>query len=565
MSKTVDVIFSQFKSLNVLGIKLKEWLPASDILIGLIASTVFINILSLIFPLSLLQIYDRIIPYQATSTLLYLIIFVCVAMVIEMLLKLARNYVSAWGDAKLGYKSSCKAFEHLLYARLPEYEKVGSGVHLDRINALNRVKDFYGGQAITTILDLPFVVIFLLLIAFINPLMVMIPLSIQCCVFLISYINGPTLYEALKNKAKTNEKKVNYMVEILTGIHTIKSQGMEQAMLRRFERLQNSSAFDDFDFSQSNATQNRVGSLLSQINLIAIVFLGAILVIYQQMTPGAVAACILLSSRCMMPFIKAMNLWSRFQSIKLAESKNKMILSLPLESKNSDQLLDIQHGKIDFENVSFGYDDSDTNLIHESSFCIEAGESVHLESHGAQGKTTVFLLLKGLLKPKSGRILIDNRPLSDYTEETLGEKISYIPQDGILFQGTILENLTLFRDNEYAKQAKALCKELQLDVIIEKMPQGYHTQLGQGSVDFVSKGIKQRIIIVRSLVDYPKIILFDEANSAMDIASDKTLQEFLAKLHHRATLIMITHRPSLAAISDSKLRLSNHVIARVNS
>lgn len=538
---------------KIFNMEVYQWLPKSDILVGLIMSTLLINVLSLVFPLSLLQIYDRIIPYQATSTLFYLMLAVCIAMILEMFIKLGRAYVSAWGDARLGYKSSNKAFEYLLNAHLSAYEGVGSGVHLDRLNALNRVKDFYGGQAITTLLDIPFVFIFLLLIAFIEPILIIVPLSIQGGILYISYKYGPTVFETLKKRSQTNEKKINYIVEVLGGIHTIKSQGMEQLMLRRYERLQNSSAFDDFEFAQKNAAHNRMGTLLSQINLVGVVFVGAFLVLHQQLTPGGVAACIMLSSRCMMPFIKAMNLWSRFQAIKLAEEKYQAILALPQRKILTSKTDVLTRTDIVFDNITYGYNKGKKPILEHANLTIKDGEMISLQCDGAQGKSSALLLIKGLLTPFTGEIRIGGTPLSDYSQNVLGRDMAYLPQEGVLFEGTILENLTLFRDGEYVLKAKALSEALELDAFIEQMPQGYQTMLGQGSVDFVSKGIKQRILIVRALIDEPKIILFDEANSAMDIASDNKLKELLQSYHGEKTMIIVSHRPSFVNMADRKV------------
>lgn len=544
------------RRISLFNLNLNEWLPVQDICLGLILSSLLINMLALVFPLSLLQIYDRIIPNQATQTLFYLMSAVSIAIILEMILKLARHYVSAWGDAKLGYKTSTKAYAHLMNAKLNAFEKIGSGVHLDRMNALNRVKDFYGGQAITTLIDLPFVAVYLIMIFMINPVMILIPIAMQALIVVIAIAKRSTLHDTLAFRSHTNEKKLNYIVEVLSGIHTIKSQGMEQVMLRRYERLQKSSAIDDFEFAQKNASFHTLGQHVSGLNLILVVTIGALLAINNHMTPGGVAACILLSSRSMLPFVKFVGLWSKLQSIRIANDKYNAIMSMPTESQNHTSTLTIEQGDIKLVDLCFQFDDDQQVIFEHAYMHIKPGDVVHVDSQGSAGKSVLFLLLSGALTPTKGKILIDDNDLHDYPQALLGHQIAYIPQDAKLFQGSIIENLTLFRD-EYVEKAKAMAKLLDLDHCIEQMPQGYQTQVAQGSEDFISKGIKQRILIIRSLIDSPKIVMFDEANSAMDIASDNKLKALLSQMAGQTTLLMVTHRPSLVALCNKKIMIQN--------
>ncbi len=544
---------------RLLKLSAKEWLPGPDIWVGLVLSTIFINILSLVFPLALLQVYDRIIPSGGTQTLVYLILAVIGAMLIEMLLKLARNFVSTWGDARLTYKSSTRAFEHLLHTQLNEYEKAGPGVHLERINSLNRVKDFYGGQALTTLIDLPFILLFVAVLGYIHPYMMLVPMFMVCLSGITARYTAREIYGSIKQQSSTLEKKINFIIETLSGIHTIKSLGMENVMLRRYERLQNNATFEDYEYGKNSAAIVRISQVMSQLTILLVVIIGALQVLGQEMTPGAVAACILLSTRCVQPMIKAMHLWARFQLVKNTEENNERILSLPRIDTGTVSS-DIKEGKIEFKDVCFCDNKEDRPLLDKTNFTIEHGDIIHLDGPSSSAKTALLLLIKGINQPQQGQVLIQDTPVVSYDPTLLGERVTYMAQNGVLFQGSILENMTLFRNQQLGAKAKDLAEKLNLDSVIEQMPQGYDTKIGKGAIDLVSKGIAQRITLLRCLIHDPSIILFDEANSAIDMKADDHIRRLFESYQGKKTIILVTNRPSLQRIATRRIVLTESTI-----
>jgi len=554
----------QLKQLKIFQVPIIDWLPTTDLMIGLVLSSIFINITALIFPLTLIQIYDRIIPNQSIDTLHFLVIAIIGAITIGSILKVLRAYVSSWADTRLSYLSSVKTFKHIISCDITHYEKEGTGTHIERVNAIHTIKDFFGGQAITSIIDLPFVFLFLVAIAYIDARLLAIPVVILITLGFFIYYSSKKLLNKLQKREGSIEKKLNFVIEALSGIHTIKALGMESQLVRRYERLQNTAADEDYNLVVQNSKSMRLSIFAQQINVILIVCFGSYFAMQSSLTIGELTACILLSSRIIQPISIIIYLWSRMQSIKVAHSKNTEIHKKPLECMGNLKKHNDIKGTIHFENVSFRYSGMRPWILRNASFTIQGHKTtLILANETSSGKSSILGIVAGLLKQEEGHIKIDNKMLSEFDFSSYRKHIGYLSQDGALFSGTILENLTLFNIAENYDRAIEMSKTLGLDKIILHMPEGYQTMVGRTSDDSVSKGIKQRILIIRSLIYDPSIILFDEANSALDIQTDKLLKDYLIKIKDRKTIIMITHRPSFAKIADEVLLLKNQKLEHI--
>src|SRR3990167_1863051 len=282
--------FVQFLKANVhifmtdLRLLSDVWQRRSEVFWGILLTSFIINILSVVFPIVLLQVYDRVIPNQAINTLILLLIGVGIALLLETILKICRYYLSGWADAKFEFFTSCKAFQCLIHSPLQTFEKEGSGIHLKRINALHSLRDFYSGQAIIALIDIPFLLLFLLLIGYIGGWLVAVP-----CILLIYFILRlipplKKLQQILDKSHKRENLRINYLIETLGNIHTVKSMAMEAQMIRRYERLQKESAVFDYDLSVNNSKLSTLTKNFSQIMIVAIVALGSVKVMSGTLT-----------------------------------------------------------------------------------------------------------------------------------------------------------------------------------------------------------------------------------------------------------------------------------------
>jgi ATP-binding cassette subfamily C protein LapB len=521
--------------------------------------SLFLNILGLALPMSLLQVYDRILPNKSVGTLVLLMGGVLVALLMESTLNYCRSYITGWVGAKFEHRAGCAALDRLLMSRIDDFEKGGSGVHLERMGSLPTVREFYAGQAMLTLLDLPFALLYLSLVAMMGGWLVFIPIVLLIAFASSALMVGTKLRGSLQKRMTADDRRFNFIIEVLGGIHSVKAFAMEAQMVRRYERLQESCAEGAYNVALNSATAMGMSSFFSQATTICVAMAGALIVIQGDMTTGGLAACSMLAGRAMNPIQKALGVWTRFQSFMLARHRLTDLFALQPEAPPNLPKLDNVRGALELENVTFRYGEKLPLIIREANIAIREGECIAISAGNGSGKTTLLTLLQGTLRPTTGRLLIDGLPALDYEPQSMRDKIAYLPQMGDLFQGTILQNITMFRKqlDDVAVETAAL---LGLDETVATMAQGFDTPVGDGAYDSLPRGIKQRIAIARALVNNPRIVLFDEANTAVDATGDNYLRVWLERAKGKRTLVLVTARPSLAKMADRVFELEGGIL-----
>ncbi len=524
---------------------------------SVLVASLMINILALGLPIVILQVYDRIIPNQAMESFSLLMAGLIIVIIIDSLLKIFRSMLLSWEGARFDHRESLHAMNHILDAESTAYSSKPTSFYLDKMHALEQVQEFYSSQSILLAMDLPFVFIFLTLIWVIAGPLILIPLVLLAIFYAVSSKVGNHLHAALKQRSTMEERRQNFIVETLTGIHTIKSMAMESLMLRRYERLQKQSAESVCELAKINSTIQGIGATISQLAVVCFASIGSIYVIDGVLTIGALAAGTMLSSRVLQPGLNAMKIWTQFQSVRLAHDKVAELYSIADEK--SGDIKDEQgiDGKIELKNVTFKYPTQKENLFEDISLTISAGDSISITGNNGVGKSTLISLLSGFLHPNTGEVKLDGRDIFNYEFEFLRAQIGIVPQHGLLFEGTILENMTLYREGQAIDQAIELSKILGLDEIITRLPAGLDTQVGGAAVDTLSEGVRQKIIMVRSLVGHPKIMLFDDANANFDIKNDARLHKVVERFKKDKTLVIVSHRPSFLNLCNRHFKLQN--------
>ncbi|WP_271271806.1 peptidase domain-containing ABC transporter [Aliamphritea hakodatensis] len=520
-------------------------------------SSLAINILALALPTVILQVYDRIIPNQAIGTFIFLILGMLGVVIIDTALRIFRSSILSWHGAKFDHRESLKAMNRILDADNQAFEDNTAGYYLDKIQALEQIQEFYSGQSVLLIMDLPFVILFLGLIWVIAGPLVAIPIALLVVFLLVAFVTGRKLRKALETRYTMEDRRQNFIIESLKGIHTIKSMAMEALMLRRYEKLQHQSAESVYELSRVNSIVQGIGATFSQLAVVIFVGVGSLFVIEGDLTVGALAAGTMLSSRVLQPGLKAMGFWTQFQSLQLALEKVNQLYALPTESSGERKNEHGLSGKIELREVSFKYAHQEHELLHDLSLTVEPGQAIGITGNNGTGKSTLISLLSGFTQPNEGQILLDDHPMLNYNTEFLRAQIGIMPQKGVLFEGSILENMTLYREGEALEQALELSKILGLEEIVARLPDGLDTQIGGAAVDTLSEGVRQKIIMVRSLVGHPKIILFDDANANFDIKNDNRLLKVIEQMKGKRTMVIVSHRPSFLRLCDKQYQLEN--------
>jgi ATP-binding cassette, subfamily C, bacterial LapB len=523
---------------------------------AIIAATFVINLLSLGLPAVLLQVYDRIIPNSSLDTLMLLVAGLAITFMLDAMLRSARAALAGWAGARYEFRLGSAAVARLLHADQRVADGAAVGVNLDRLAAVDQLRDFYANQGAIVLVDLPFAILFLVLIWLIAGPLVAVPLVALLAFGVSAALVGGRLRDALADRGVIDDRRMSFIIEILSGIHTLKALAMETLMVRRYERLMNSAAQEVYRTARLSGLAQTTGTAFMQVTSFAVAAIGSLLVLSEDLTVGGLSACTMLAGRALQPLLRAMGIWTHFQAIRVAHDRLVSLFDTPLEPGYGGTPLNVSGGAISLAGVAFAYD-ARRPVITGVSLDVQSGEVIGITGGNGSGKSTLLQLVSGTLAPDAGSISIDGQPLTGAHRASYADAVGYLPQHCTLFQGTILENLTMFRGRKYFEEALRLAHELGLDEYIARLPNGYDTLIDSSAHDQLPGGVRQRIAIIRALVTRPKIILFDEANTALDHDSDTRLREMLRRLKGHVTILLVSYRPSLLEIADRRYELAD--------
>jgi ATP-binding cassette subfamily C protein LapB len=494
-----------------------------------------------------------------------MIIGVGTALILETILKGCRSAVSSWSDARYEYFSLSKGVKQLLYSNLNDFEKSSPGVYLEKLNAIYSLKNFFGGQALLVIVDIPFAVLYLAVIAYLAGPLVLIPIVMLILFAWSILVTSKTMSDEIEERYQVDDRRINYVISLLTGVHTVKSMAIENPMLRRYERLQEASSNSSYQVGLSGSIASIISNSAMQITTALVVAIGAYWVINGHMSSGGLAACILLAGRALQPIGRAIEVLTRLQSIKLAENRLEELNKMPQEKSISLPTFPHIDGKIEIKGLSFRYHTNMPWIFKDINLSIPAKETIAIEGSNFSGKTTLLWMILNIYYPTQGHILIDGHDSADYNATSMREMIAYLPQRGVLFNGTLLENLTMFRP-ELADKAKAIAEEWGIASDIRKLAFGYETRIGKAVSEAISPGLRELIAIARAFVQEkePRIILFDEATRYLDVESDNILQKALKQYKGRSTMVIISSRPSMLSMADRRYAMADMALREVS-
>ncbi len=522
---------------------------------GLAVAALIYNVLGLAMALAMLQIMDRVVVNQAHETLFFLAFGAMAAMAIEELMRALNGAVTGWVGARFEHCMTMAALAHLMRVPLRRLQAEEPGVHVERIAAVAKVAEFYSGEALLVLFDLPFAPLFLIAIALIGGWVVLVPVAILVVFTLVGARFAHWMRHNIDQHHLVEDRRIGFLIEVLSGIHSVKTMMMEAQMLRRYERLQSSNVNVGEALSYGNAMTASTGMVFAQIMTVGTIFISSIAVLGGHMTPGGLAACMTLAVRALQPLRRALVVWLRYQAILAARLRVQEIADLPVDDAAGASTMPPLSRDLVLEGVTIATS-AGTPLLADVFLRIPAGRCIAIEGRSGSGKTTVMQLLAGLVAPARGRVLADSEDLAGFEPDSLHRQIALLGQTGSVVAGTLLENLTMF-DPALEANAIATAQAVGLDRIVADMKLGYATPLGKGNAETLALGTRQLISIVRALTCNPSVILFDEANTSLDITSDRQLCAFLAELKTRATLVIVSHRPSLLALADQVYHIAN--------
>lgn len=511
-------------------------------------SSFAINILGLAMSLVTMQVYDRILAHHGIGTLNMLCIGAAIAILVETVLKLTRAYATGWSAAAFEHTVSCNAVRHTLAKETVRIENVGIGEYLQRINAIGKVRDFYSGQLLATLIDLPFILIFLFIIAHLGGDIVFVPITLLVIMGIRTVYIGKKLKSAMIKRDKSDDSRYEFMIHALNGIHTVKAFALEAQFERRYEHWQSNSTRANYDVARLSAAAYDQGVIASHFMMIAVGIVGAPLALSGHLTLGALVACVMLSGRIMQPVHKALGFWTRMQDIELAHRKITSLFSGELLMDPTATIKTEKEGRVEVNNVSFAYDGQE-KLLDNVSLSLKPGEAVAISGEHGAGKQTLLKLIAGMIAPLTGEVKVNGVSPHLYQSEVLVEHIGYMPAQGAIFRGTIAENLSRFGrvPEEMVREISAL---LGLDEEVAVLPAGYDTPLDGSHSDTIPPGLRQRIAIARALMTKPRVLLFYNADRALDKEGYNRVYRLLGRVKGKATMILVTNDHNILQLAD---------------
>jgi len=521
----------------------------------LMISTLAINLLSLGLPIMVLQVYDRIMINNSVGTLAVLAIGVTIAIFLEGILRVARAFTTSWAGMMYEYTMAANAMRIYINADHNNIEKEGAGRQIQNLNAFSKLRDFYSGQSLVNMVDIPFAVLFLCLISYLTGILVIVPIILISIFAIITWFIGNELKQALTEQGGIDDKRYNFIVETLQGIHTIKSFALEAIFTRRYERLEEESSLHNYKTAIISTEGQTFGVLFNELMVIAIVAFGAPMVIDGKFTTGALTATILLAGRLMQPIQKTLFLWTQFQEYRIASGQAERIFSIKQIERHDLKDVQFTHsGIVKLENVGLKY--GEKTIFQNINLNLKLPDAIAIHGSTQSGKSSLMRLIAGMAEATEGKVLVDNIPASYYSSEELVKHVGYISAETVIFQGSILENITAF-DSTMELRALELAKLLNLDKEIAMMPKGYETQVTDGIADIVAPGVKQRMAIARVLLYKPKIVLFHNADRGLDREGYNLLVKFLNLLKGKATMIIVTEDHNINRLADKHYLLKD--------
>ncbi|MBT6095748.1 MAG: ATP-binding cassette domain-containing protein [Rhodospirillaceae bacterium] len=525
-----------------------------------------INLLSLALPLVILQVYDRIIPNESTETFLFLCLGLVVVIFIDGFLRSLRSQIITWAAARFEHAVSTRAVRALLGAEIVSFERSPAGTHMDRIGAVEMLRDFHSGQGLVNVTDLPFAVVFLALIYLIGGDLVWAPLAVVGIAAVFAIVLGIRLDRAVRRRNDLDDKRHNFVFQVLNGIHSVKGLGMEAQMSRRYQSFHAPLAAAVRDTNYLSSLGQSVGAVLGSMAMVSVAAAGSIMVIDDEISGGSLIACMLLAGRAIQPLIRMVSFWVQTRNLNLAQERLDFINQMDQEKAGGD-LSDLPDfsGQIELDNVTVYRGDPDVPVLSNVNLTINAGEIVAVTGKSGGGKAAFLELFAGLLQPGEGTMLYDGTDTRNIDFRKLRKRIGYVRQFAVLFRGTLVDNMTMFEGADHLAAALETGHSLGLDETIAKMPKGMKTRAGDTASEGLAGSIQQVIALVRALSRKPVLLLFDEANSALDFDADKKLQDLIEKKRGQMTMVMVTDRPSMIAQADRVLDINKSQVHEINT
>ncbi|MEH1875184.1 peptidase domain-containing ABC transporter [Nostoc sp.] len=528
------------------------------VLIEVFVASFFVQLAALANPLVVQLIIDKVITQNSIGTLHILGVLLLVVGLFEAILTTLRTYLFVDTTNRIDMGLGSQIIDHLLRLPLRYFERRPVGELSTRINELENIRQFLTGTALTVGLDALFSLVYIGVMLIYSWQLTLVGLSTIPVFILITLVASPTISRQLRAKAERNAETQSYLVEVMSGIQTVKAQNIE--LRSRFSWQERYARFVAAGFKTvvTSTLANSTSNFLNKLSSLLVLWVGAYLVLKGELTLGELIAFRIISGYVTSPILRLAQLWQSFQETALSLERLSDIVDTPQEGETDRYNIPLPtiKGAVKYENVSFRFGTSGPLQLSNVNLEFEPGKFVGIVGQSGSGKSTMMKLLLRLYETESGRILIDGYDIAKVELYSLRRQIGVVPQETLLFDGSVQENIALTNPDATTEEIIEAAQVACAHEFIMNLPNGYNTRVGErGSA--LSGGQRQRIAIARSVLQRPKLLVLDEATSALDYPTERQICLNLAKAFKGDTVFFITHRLNTVSNADMIVVMDN--------
>ncbi len=512
-------------------------------------AALLINLFALVFPMFSMNIYDRVVPNNAFETLWSLSIGVLLVLGADLFMRLLRSHFVDEASARIDVALSAKLMEKVLGLRL-EHRPESVGSFAQNLRGFEQVRDFIASSTVTALIDLPFALLFVVVLAWISPWLAVPVLVAFSIILVLGYFLQHRLHALSETTYQASAQRNATLIESLSAIETIKSQGAESVIQSKWERANLFLAGTNVRMRGLSSGAMYATSTLTQLVAVSMIVIGVYLISQRELTMGALIAASMLSGRALAPAGQIVGLLMQYQGARTAlESLNK-IMAKPVERPANENFIQRPQlrGDIEFRNVRFAYPGRTDSAIEGVSFRIAAGERVALIGRVGSGKSTIQRLIMGLYQPTDGAVLLDGIDLRQLDPADVRRNLGSVSQDVTLFQGTLRENITFGLPYADDSAVVAAAEVAGLTEFINRHPRGFDMPVGERG-ESLSGGQRQGVGLARAVLHNAPLLLLDEPTSAMDFSTEAQITAKVTAFASDKTVVLVTHRTSMLAMA----------------
>ena len=536
-------------------------------LLQVLLASFVVQLFSLANPLLIQVIIDKVIAQRSLDTLQILGMALVVVTLMEGVIGSLRTFLFTDTTNRIDLRLGAEVIDHLLRLPLGYFDKRPVGELGTRIAELEKIRNFLTGQALITLLDAVFSVIYIIVMAFYSWLLTIIALAVLPIQIAISLLGAPLFRRQYRQSAEENARTQSHLVEVLTGIQTVKAQNVEMVSRWKWQDLYARYISRTFEKTITGTALNESSQVLQKLSQLLVLWVGASLVLQGELTLGQLIAFRIISGYVTQPLLRLSSIWQNIQELRVSFERLADVVDTTEESSSADRAnipLPPIEGDVVFENVSFQFNTGTPEVLSHIDLHVSPGTFVGVVGQSGSGKSTLMKLLPRLYAPTQGRILVDRYDIDKVELYSLRRQIGIVPQDPLLFSGTISENISLTNPDASSDSIVSAARIAVAHDFIMELPSGYSTTVGERGAS-LSGGQRQRIAIARTLLSNPKLLVMDEATSALDYDTERRVCDNLRETMQECTVFFITHRLTTIRRADMIVMMHDGAIVETGT